>query len=105
MSGHNQENCFFDSPIEYGLVFADGPVLCLSIHDGTELKSLYYHGRDEWNKFDQIGLNASPSRKQQEDFVKMWNSVQKELATITPNDMTTFKNEREIKSPWRKSQP
>ncbi|MCY2930444.1 MAG: hypothetical protein NTV86_13285 [Planctomycetota bacterium] len=67
---------WFDPPLKYGLVFPDGPALRLVARRARDATTLDYHGADQQNRLDQIGPTASPSRRQVEAFVAMWNAVQ-----------------------------
>jgi len=83
----------------YGLLYPDGPVRCLSVLDGDKPRSLYYHERDKWNRFDKIGPSASPSRQQREQFVAMWKRVLAEIEKIRPDEVEPFGNARPLTYP------
>ena len=47
----------------YGMVFPGGPVRCLSVADGGVQRTLYYHGRDDLNRLDQIAPTRARPEK------------------------------------------
>jgi hypothetical protein len=67
-------------PVLFGLLM--GPGACRQ--SGGRRQALDYHGRDDWNRLEQIGPNASPSRAQVEAFVAMWHRVAKAIDGVRP---------------------
>jgi hypothetical protein len=80
----------------YGLVFPDGPVRCLSVTDEGNRRTLYYHGRDDLNRLDQVGPHADPSREQRERFIAMWKRLVTEIEKVVPEKLEPFAGARNV---------
>jgi hypothetical protein len=83
----------------YGLTLVDGPVRCLSVAIGKKQRTLRYHDRPEWNRFEQLGKDASPSRQDRISFVEAWNKVTSLLMGLQVDAMKPFQNDRPLRYP------
>jgi len=93
---------FFRPPLADGVRFVDGPSQSLLVRYGKAHRLLSHHGpSDTWlgEHIGKLGPTASPTRKDTETFVAMWDHVVKLIDAIAPTNVAEFRGQREVAYP------
>jgi len=93
---------FFRPPMDYGLVFPDGPMQALVVRYGQAGRLLRHYGpSDKWLReyIGKLGPTSEPSRKDARAFVAMWDHVAKLIDAVAPKNMAEFRDQRKLAYP------
>lgn len=91
------ENSGFFAPTLYsGLTHVDVSYRRVCAWKRGERHTLDYDGSAD---FRDLGPQASPSRKQCDDFVVMWTRVEKALASVQPPTLVDYETDRALRFP------
>jgi hypothetical protein len=93
---------FFDPPLEFGLVFPDGPMQVIRARSGGRERVLRHYGREDATLrqyLDEIGPDAFPTRQDAEGFVAMWGRVLEAIDAAAPSTSLVCDDSRPLSFP------
>jgi len=93
---------FFHPPLEFGIVFPDGPCQTLCVRYGKARRLLRHYGPlDKWLREYLVkeGPTGSPTRKDAEAFVAMWDRIAKRIDAVVPAKTKEFRGEADLPRP------
>jgi hypothetical protein len=96
-----RDHGLFDPPLDRGWVVPDGPSqTIIARHRGRSVRLSHDSGYD-WSRLNEIGPNASPSRKKMEDFLTMWIRAQVAMDEVAPDRLDRIKGDSPLTRPAR----
>jgi hypothetical protein len=93
---------FFHPRLEYGIVFPDGPCQTLCVRYGKARRLLSHQGpSDKWLReyIGTLGPTGSPTRKDAEAFVAMWDTIANRIDAVVRAKMQEFRGREDLARP------